>query len=118
MTYYKKNIRINGVDISPGNNDQISLNWYQLPTKTVIEIPVYVFRSEKPGPTLLILAGMHGDEINGIEIVRRLITREDVKKPLCGSIIAIPVIRWSNSFRTEVTSNKWSSKMLFILHLV
>jgi predicted deacylase len=35
---------------------------------------------------------MHGDEINGIEIVRRLITREDVKKPLCGSIIAIPVI--------------------------
>jgi predicted deacylase len=92
MTYHKKNIRINGVDITPGNNDQVSLNWYQLPTKTVIEIPVYVFRSEKPGPTLLILAGMHGDEINGIEIVRRLITREDVKKPLCGSIIAIPVI--------------------------
>ncbi len=92
MTYHHKNIHINGVEISPGNNAQVSLNWYQLPTKTVIEIPVYVFRSEKPGPVLLILAGMHGDEINGIEIVRRLITREDVKNPLCGSIIAIPVI--------------------------
>jgi len=40
----------------------------------------------------LLLAGMHGDEINGIEIVRRLITRDDIRNPLCGSIIAIPVI--------------------------
>src|ERR1043165_9241279 len=92
MAYSNKDIHINGMDIKPGRKAQVSLNWYQLPTKTVIEIPVYVFRSDKPGPTLLILAGMHGDEINGIEIVRRLITREDVKNPLCGSIIAIPVI--------------------------
>ena len=92
MTYTNKNIHINGMDIKPGQNAQVSLNWYQLPTKTVVEIPVYVFRSKNPGPVLLILAGMHGDEINGIEIVRRLITRDDVKKPLCGTIIAIPVI--------------------------
>lgn len=92
MSYSTKNIHINGMDIKSGQNAQLSLNWYQLPTKTVIEIPVYVFRSKNPGPTLLILAGMHGDEINGIEIVRKLITRDDVKKPLCGSIIAIPVI--------------------------
>lgn len=87
-----KNIKINGLEIKPGSNVQVSLNWYQLPTKSVIEIPVYVFRSVHPGPTLLILAGMHGDEINGIEIVRKLITREDVRKPLCGSIVAIPVV--------------------------
>jgi uncharacterized protein len=92
MNYSNKNIHINGMDIKPGQNAQVSLNWYQLPTKTIIEIPVYVFRSEEPGPTLLILAGMHGDEINGIEIVRRLIKRKDIQKPLCGSIIAIPVI--------------------------
>jgi len=92
MTLIQKNIHINGVDIKPGHQAQVSLNWYQLPTKTVIEIPVSVFRSSKPGPTLLLLAGMHGDEINGIEIVRRLITRDDIKNPLCGSIIAIPII--------------------------
>jgi hypothetical protein len=92
MSHTQKNIHINGLDIKPGNHAQVSLNWYQLPTKTIIEIPVYIFRSVKPGPTLLMLAGMHGDEINGIEIVRRLITRDDVKNPLCGSIIAIPVI--------------------------
>ncbi|MES2592472.1 MAG: succinylglutamate desuccinylase/aspartoacylase family protein [Bacteroidota bacterium] len=92
MTYQNKTIRINGTDIKPGASATLNLNLYQLPTKTVIEIPVYVFRSINPGPVLLILAGMHGDEINGIEIVRRLITRKDVREPLCGSIIAIPVI--------------------------
>ena len=85
-------IHINGTTINPGSSAQINLNLYQLPTKTVIEIPVYVFRSVKEGPTLLLLAGMHGDEINGIEIVRRLISRKDVRNPICGSIVAIPVI--------------------------
>lgn len=92
MVYHNKSILINGTDIKPGTSVTLNLNLYQLPTKTVIEIPVYVFRSVNPGPVLLILAGMHGDEINGIEIVRRLITRQDVREPLCGSIIAIPVI--------------------------
>ncbi len=92
MAYQNKIIHINGTNIHPGSSAQVNLNLYQLPTKTVIEIPVYVYRSIKSGPTLLILAGMHGDEINGIEIVRRLITRKDVRNPLCGSIIAIPVI--------------------------
>lgn len=92
MPFNQKTIHINGTSIKPGSSATLNLNIYQLPTKTVIEIPVYVFRSLKPGPVLLILAGMHGDEINGIEIVRRLITRKDVKNPLCGSIIAIPVI--------------------------
>lgn len=92
MTAKNKIIQINGVEVKPGESAQMSLNWYQLPTKTVIEIPVYVFRSKKPGPTLLIQAGMHGDETNGIEIVRRLITKEEVRNPLCGSIVAIPVI--------------------------
>lgn len=90
--HHSQLIHINGTAIQPGSSAQINLNLYQLPTKTVIEIPVYVFRSAQPGPTLLLLAGMHGDEINGVEIVRRLIARKDVRKPLCGSIVAIPVI--------------------------
>jgi predicted deacylase len=92
MLYAHRKIVINGREIPEGTSAQVNLNLYQLPTKTVLEIPVYVFRSLNPGPTLLLLAGMHGDEINGIEIVRKLITRDDVKHPNCGSIIAIPVI--------------------------
>ena len=68
MHYKNKDLFINGLDIKPGNSAQVSLNWYQLPTKTIIEIPVSVYRSAHPGPVLLIQAGMHGDEINGIEI--------------------------------------------------
>ena len=92
MRYTNRLLHINGTAIKPGSSAQLNLNLYQLPTKTVLEIPVYVFRSVNPGPTILFLAGMHGDEINGIETVRRLIARKDVRKPLCGSIVAIPVI--------------------------
>ncbi|MEO6882737.1 MAG: succinylglutamate desuccinylase/aspartoacylase family protein [Bacteroidia bacterium] len=88
----QKNIIINGTSVLPGNSAQVNLNVYRLPTRTIIDIPVYVFRSLKPGPVILFLAGMHGDEINGIEIIRRLLGREDIQNPLCGSVIVIPVI--------------------------
>jgi uncharacterized protein len=92
MKYSSKNIEINGIVVKPGQTAQVHLNKYQLPTKTIIEIPVYIFSSKKPGPTILLQAGMHGDELNGIEVVRRLITRKDVTHPLCGAVVAIPVI--------------------------
>jgi uncharacterized protein len=78
--------------ISPGHYAQVVLNTYRLPTHTVIEIPVFVFNGKKPGPTILFLAGMHGDEINGIEIVRQLIKRDDVHNLKKGCVVAIPVI--------------------------
>ena len=83
---------INETIVKPGENKQIILNTYELPTKTSIEIPVYVFRSKTPGPTLLLSAGMHGDETNGIEIIRKVISREEVKNIRCGNLIAIPII--------------------------
>jgi predicted deacylase len=78
--------------IAAGENKVISLNTYELPTKTKIEIPIHVFRSVKEGPTILLSAGMHGDEINGIEIIRKLITRSEIINLLCGTVIAIPVM--------------------------
>ncbi|HTF02786.1 MAG TPA: succinylglutamate desuccinylase/aspartoacylase family protein [Bacteroidia bacterium] len=83
---------IQGKSISPGHHAQVVLNSYKLPTHTVIEIPVFVFNGKKPGPTILFLAGMHGDEINGVEIVRQLVMRDDVKNLKRGCVIAIPVI--------------------------
>lgn len=83
---------INSQIIRPGEHKQIVLNSYELHTKTKIEIPVFVFRSNKEGPTLLLCAGMHGEETNGIEIIRKIITRNEVKNLNCGSVIAIPVI--------------------------
>lgn len=87
-----KPFHIQGQTISAGEHAQVVLNIYKLPTHTLIEIPVFIFNGKEDGPTVLFLAGMHGDEINGIEVVRRLIKRKDVQKPLRGCIVAIPVL--------------------------
>lgn len=87
-----KPIVINEHVFHPGQNGQGFLNVYKLPTNTFIEIPVFVFNAKQDGPTVLFLAGMHGDELNGIDVVRKLIGRDDVRNPKRGCIIAIPVI--------------------------
>lgn len=84
-------IRVAGVDVAPGETTKIDANIAKLPSGTIIDIPILVHRSKKPGPTLLLLAGMHGDEINGVEIMRRII-RDKFYKVECGSVICIPVI--------------------------
>ncbi len=87
-----KDFLINGNYILPGENTSVILNTYKLPTKTSIEIPVHIYRSKKEGPTILLSAGMHGDETNGIEIVRRIMTRPEVHNLKCGNLIVLPVI--------------------------
>ncbi len=82
---------INGTFIKPGSHRLIDINIARLPSHTLIELPVLVYRSKKPGPTLLLSAGVHGDEINGIEIIRRLIRRK-VLMPDIGAVIAIPLV--------------------------
>ncbi len=84
-------ITINDVKIAPGQTKEIILNIARLPTHTTIDLPVFVYRSSMPGPTLLISAGLHGDEINGIEIIRRLITSKTII-PDAGTVIAIPIV--------------------------
>lgn len=85
-------IEINNHKVSPGESKTIVLNSYELHTKTNIEIPVHVISSSNPGPTVLFSAGMHGEETNGIEIIRKVITRDEVQNLKCGTVIAIPVI--------------------------
>jgi predicted deacylase len=88
----QKPLTINQQIINAGENKTIILNAYELHTKTNIEIPVHVVRSKKTGPSLLLSAGMHGEETNGIEIVRKIISRQEVQNLKCGTLIAIPVI--------------------------
>jgi predicted deacylase len=85
-------ININKYRILPGQSKEIILNTYQLASRTNIDIPVFVFRSVKPGPVVLLQAGMHGDEINGIETLRNLLKMPEVRNPLRGSIIIIPIL--------------------------
>ncbi len=63
----------------------------KLHTGTSIEVPIIIERAKKDGPVLLLLAGMHGDEVNGVEIVRQIITKK-LNKPEAGTVICIPVM--------------------------
>jgi len=82
---------INKTKILPGEEKQIFAQIAKLPTRTPIDIPIIVSRSHEDGPTLLLMAGMHGDEINGVEIVRRMIVNK-YHRPLIGSVICIPIL--------------------------
>jgi predicted deacylase len=85
-----KAMTIMGQEILPGKNVQLNLNVARLHTHTPIQVPVFVNRAKSDGPTVLLMAGVHGDEINGIEIVRRII-KNGFNQPIAGTIICLPV---------------------------
>ncbi len=86
-----KKITIFNETILPGKSKTINMQIGKLHTMTDLHIPIIVERSKKEGPVVLFAAGLHGDEINGTEIVRELIVQK-INKPKCGTIICIPVI--------------------------
>jgi uncharacterized protein len=92
MTSPKNDIlHILGEHISLGESREINFNVAKLHTTTSVEVPVLIERSKKPGPIVLITAGIHGDEVNGVEIVRQIIAK-GINKPKKGTIICIPII--------------------------
>ncbi|AWH84301.1 succinylglutamate desuccinylase [Flavobacterium album] len=86
-----RTITILDEEIKPGESKTINMEIARLYTMTKLKIPIIVERSKIDGPVVLFSAGMHGDEINGMEIVRQLIVRH-INKPKIGTIICIPVI--------------------------
>ncbi|REE05697.1 succinylglutamate desuccinylase/aspartoacylase family protein [Marinoscillum furvescens] len=84
-------MEIAGTLVSLGQTKKINAQIAKLPSGTVIDIPVLVHRAKKAGPTLLLLAGMHGDEINGVETMRRII-RDKLYQVDAGSVICVPII--------------------------
>ncbi len=88
----KKNKRmvILGTEILPGKGAKLNLEVARLHTYTQVQIPVIVERAKVDGPTILLMAGMHGDEINGVEIIRRVI-KKGWNKPTAGTIICVPI---------------------------
>lgn len=84
-------LEINGEKVGRGEDKKLNLRIARLPTYTNIDLPVRVIRSENPGPVVLLTGGLHGDEINGIEIVRRLLSNKLLKLEN-GSVVAIPLM--------------------------
>ena len=86
-----KPLTILGEIILAGESKTIDMEIARLHTTTKLKIPVIIERSLVDGPVVLLSAGIHGDEINGVEIVRQIIIQK-INKPKIGTIICIPII--------------------------
>lgn len=77
--------------IQPGERINVSLPVADLYTATSLSMPVKVISGRKAGPVLFISAAIHGDELNGVEIVRRLLKRK-ILRSIRGTLVAVPIV--------------------------
>lgn len=84
-------LNIGGEEIERGTRKQLALTVAKLYDFTDMKIPVEVVRGLEDGPTLFVSAAIHGDEINGVDIVRRLL-KHRMLKSIAGTLIAIPIV--------------------------
>ena len=103
-----KGMIIDGRNIMPGETRFIEIDVARLPSGTLIHMPIHVFRSKNPGPCVLLSGGLHGDEVNGVEIVRRVIDSPWINHLICGTVIALPIINvyGFNQFSRDVPDGK------------
>lgn len=84
-------IEIGGTSIAPGERTVIDLPVADLYTHASLNMPVQVINGRRPGPTMFVSAAIHGDELNGVEIIRRLL-KQKVMSRLKGCLIAVPIV--------------------------
>ncbi len=84
-------IKIAGQTIEPGQRYKIELPVAKLYTDTDVNMPLFVIRGKRPGPSVFVSAAIHGDELNGIEIIRRLIVSKSLKIT-SGTLYLVPIV--------------------------
>jgi predicted deacylase len=82
---------IGGVPVNPGQRETIDVPVAPMYTHDDLSISVQVVRGKRAGPVLFISAAIHGDEINGVEIIRRVLQHRALKS-IRGTLIAIPIV--------------------------
>ncbi len=86
-----QSITIGDATIAPGRRQRLELPIARLPTQTLLSLPVTVVNGRYDGPCLWLSAAIHGDEINGVEVIRQVLA---TVKPntLHGRLIAVPIV--------------------------
>ena len=83
--------QIGDFEIAPGTRKTVELPISVLANHTPINLPIHVIHGTKPGPTFFISGVVHGDEILGVEIVRRVVSHNALKE-LAGTLLAVPIV--------------------------
>lgn len=84
-------ITIGNVTVNPGEKKTIDLQVGKLYTHSELTMPVQVWCGKQAGPVLFISAAIHGDELNGVEIIRRLLKVKALQR-LKGTLITVPIV--------------------------
>lgn len=87
----RKAFTLGGVSVAAGSQTTIDLPIADLYTHTTLHMPVRVIHGRRAGPTLFVSAAVHGDEINGVEVIRRLLVSKRLQS-LRGTLIAVPIV--------------------------
>jgi len=82
---------IAGVQVAPGSRRHVEIPVARLPTDTSLSLPVSVVNGRRAGPKVWLNAVIHGDELNGVEVIRQVL---NVLRPreLAGTVVAVPVV--------------------------
>jgi uncharacterized protein len=82
---------IGGTSVAGGERKLVDLPISKLSNHTPVTLPVHVMHGAQPGPTMFISAAIHGDELNGVEIIRRVLR---TLKPgqLSGTLLSVPIV--------------------------
>jgi predicted deacylase len=79
-------------NVAPGERARIEIPLAEVPaTQLVMPMPIEVVNGTRTGPAIWISAVVHGDELNGVEIVRQVLGKIDVTD-LRGTVIAVPIV--------------------------
>lgn len=86
-----KELTVGGVKVNPGERRRVDVPVARLPTGSWTSFPVEVIRGSNEGPTCWLSGAIHGDEIDGVEIIRQVARALDPSK-LRGTVIAVPIV--------------------------
>lgn len=90
-TSVRQAFEIGSESIPPGTRKLVDLPVSKLSTHAPVTLPVHVLHGARPGPAMFVSAAIHGDELNGVEIIRRVL-RTVRPGAIAGTLLAIPVV--------------------------
>jgi len=93
-----KTLTILGSEIQPGSSQTLSWSATELFEGVPVSTPVLVVNGKLAGPTLCLTAAVHGDELNGIEMVRRVLHNLNPEK-LSGAVLGVPIVNLQGFWR-------------------
>jgi predicted deacylase len=91
-------LRILGHEVAPGQREKLAFDVMPSFVDSLVNTQVIALRGQTPGLTLCITAGIHGDELNGVEIARRILASVD-PHTLAGTLIVVPIVN-ASGFRS------------------